>query len=228
MRRSSRLLAACAVAATVLAAPAVDAATATATLYSKGSQVAHLKRSSLAVHSAPGARVVTQIGAQTSFGSPTRLAVVGSRGNWLTVISTELPNGVHGFVRRSSVGLARHPYTLEIDLSRRVASVWRWAQKVRQFRVAIGRAATPTPVGRFSITDKLRDFMPSAYGCCVLALSGHQPNLPPTWTGGDRLAIHGGGGIGSAVSTGCPHARTADLLYMMRVLPLGTHVIIHP
>ena len=70
--------------------------------------------------------------------------------------------------------------------------------------------------------------MPSAYGCCVLALSGHQPNLPSTWTGGDRLAIHGGGGIGSAVSTGCPHARTADLLYMMRALPLGTHVIIHP
>jgi lipoprotein-anchoring transpeptidase ErfK/SrfK len=228
MRRSSRLLAACAVAATVLAAPAVDAATATATLYSKGSQVAHLKRSSLAIRSAPGARVVAQLGAQTSFGSPTRLAVVGSRGKWLTVISTELPNGVHGFVRRSSVGLARHPYTLEIDLSRRVASVWRWAQKVRQFRVAIGASATPTPVGRFSITDKLRDFMPSAYGCCVLALSGHQPNLPSTWTGGDRLAIHGGSGIGSAVSTGCPHARTADLLYMMRVLPLGTHVIIHP
>ena len=228
MRRSSRLLAACAVAATVLAAPAVDAATATATLYSKGSQVAHLKRSSLAIRSAPGARVVAQLGAQTSFGSPTRLAVVGSRGKWLTVISTELPNGVHGFVRRSSVGLARHPYTLEIDLSRRVASVWRWAQKVRQFRVAIGAAATPTPVGRFSITDKLRDFMPSAYGCCVLALSGHQPNLPSTWTGGNRLAIHGGSGIGSAVSTGCPHARTADLLYMMRVLPLGTHVIIHP
>jgi lipoprotein-anchoring transpeptidase ErfK/SrfK len=124
--------------------------------------------------------------------------------------------------------LARHPYTLEIDLSRRVASVWRWAQKVRQFRVAIGATRTPTPVGRFSITDKLRDFMPSAYGCCVLALSGHQPNLPSTWTGGDRLAIHGGGGIGSAVSTGCPHARTADLLYMMRALPLGTHVIIHP
>lgn len=228
MRRSSRLLAACAVAATVLAAPAVDAATATATLYSKGSQVAHLKRSSLALRSAPGARVVSQLGAQTSFGSPTRLAVVGSRGKWLTVISTELPNGVHGYVRRSSVGLARHAYTLEIDLSRRVASVWRWAQKVRHFRVAIGATATPTPVGRFSITDKLRDFMPSAYGCCVLALSGHQPNLPSTWTGGDRLAIHGGGGIGSAVSTGCPHARTADLLYMMRLLPLGTHVIIHP
>jgi len=228
MRRSSRLLAACAVAATVLAAPAVDAATATATLYSKGSQVAHLKRSSLAIHSAPGARVLTQLGAQTSFGSPTRLAVVGSRGKWLTVIPTELPNGVHGFVRRSWVGLSRHPHTLEIDLSRRVASVWRWAQKVRQFRVAIGAAATPTPVGRFSITDKLRDFMPSAYGCCVLALSGHQPNLPSTWTGGNRLAIHGGVGIGSAVSTGCPHARTADLLYMMRVLPLGTHVIIHP
>jgi lipoprotein-anchoring transpeptidase ErfK/SrfK len=228
MRRSSRLLAACAVAATVLAAPAADAATATATLYSKGSQVAHLKRSSLTLHAAPGSRVVARIGTRTSFGSPTRLSVAGTRGNWVSVITTELPNGVHAYVQRARIGLSRHAYTLEIDLSRRVATVWRWGDQVRRFRVAIGAAATPTPVGVFSITDKLRDFMPWAYGCCVLALSGHQPNLPSSWTGGNRLAIHGGGGIGSAVSTGCPHARTADLLYMMRVLPLGSRVVIHP
>lgn len=31
----------------------------------------------------------------------------------------------------------------------------------------------------------------SPYGCCVLALTGRQPNVPQGWKGGNRLAIHG-------------------------------------
>ena len=53
------------------------------------------------------------------------------------------------------------------------------------------------------MTVKLVCFNPTAYGCCILALSGHQDNLPAGWPGGDRLAIHGGSGIGSADSAGC-------------------------
>ena len=52
--------------------------------------------------------------------------------------------------------------------------------------------ATPTPLGRFAVTDRLRTSSAgSPYGCCALALSGHQTKLPPGWPGGDRLAIHG-------------------------------------
>jgi hypothetical protein len=99
---------------------------------------------------------------------------------------------------------------------------------VRRIPVGIGASATPTPIGRFAITDKLRgaDYSP-AYGCCILALSGHQTNLPRGWTGGDRLAIHGGSTAG-AVSTGCLHAATVDLVYLMRTVPLGAQVVIHP
>ena len=60
-----------------------------------------------------------------------------------------------------------------------------------------------------------------------LALSGHQTTLPPGWTGGDRLAIHGGSTAG-AVSTGCLHADEADLRYLMRVVSLGGQITIHP
>jgi lipoprotein-anchoring transpeptidase ErfK/SrfK len=95
-------------------------------------------------------------------------------------------------------------------------------------RVAIGAASSPTPTGRFSVTDELSDFYPSVYGCCVLALSAHQTRLPKGWSGGDRVAIHGGGGIGSAVSNGCLHADEADLRYLMTTVPLGTLVVIHP
>ena len=54
-----------------------------------------------------------------------------------------------------------------------------------------------------------------------------QTNLPPGWTGGDRLAIHGGS-TGGAVSTGCLHADEADLRWLMRSVPLGAQITIHP
>jgi hypothetical protein len=64
---------------------------------------------------------------------------------------------------------------------------------VRSFRVGIGAPGTPTPVGRFAVTDELKGagYSP-VYGCCILALSAHQTRLSSGWTGGDRIAIHGG------------------------------------
>ena len=76
--------------------------------------------------------------------------------------------------------------------------------------------------GRFGVTDKLTGLNPAAYGCCILALSAHQTHLPRGWPGGDRIAIHGGGGIGAATSNGCLHATAAVLRRLMRRVPLGT------
>jgi lipoprotein-anchoring transpeptidase ErfK/SrfK len=53
--------------------------------------------------------------------------------------------------------------------------------------------------------------------------------LPAGWRGGDRVAIHGTSApwtIGQASSAGCLHARDADLAYLMRIVPLGTPVLI--
>ena len=78
------------------------------------------------------------------------------------------------------------------------------------------------------MTDKLAGsrFGPY-YGCCILALSGQQPNTPPGWTGGNRLAIHGTDApatIGMAASAGCLRAADADLQVLMDEVPLGTPV----
>jgi hypothetical protein len=54
------------------------------------------------------------------------------------------------------------------------------------------RAGERLPPGRYTVTHKLDGSRFGPYhGCCTLALSAHQPNLPPGWPGGDRLAIHG-------------------------------------
>src|SRR3954468_19515956 len=106
---------------------------------------------------------------------------------------------------------------------------------MRRFPVAVGQAATPTPLGRFSVTDKLKltgaGPGSSAYGCCALALSGHQPHIVQGWTGGDRLAIHAThllGTIGTAASFGCLRARDEDARYVVKHAWLGTVVEIRP
>jgi lipoprotein-anchoring transpeptidase ErfK/SrfK len=165
---------------------------------------------------------------QTEFGSPRTFAVTRA-GRELRVITTELPNGRTGWVDgRGALRLARARVTLDVDLSTRVLRVKQGTRLLRTMRVGTGAPGTSTPTGRFAITDKLAGARFSAvYGCCILALSGPQTNLPPGWTGGDRLAIHGGSTAG-AVSTGCLHAAEADLRWLMRVIPLGAQITIHP
>jgi hypothetical protein len=217
----------------VLAASAVVSTSARGqtarSLYASGTEIASPKHGPLALRPRPGSRrVLAWPQAKTEFGSATRFAVVGEDGRWLEVISDLLRNGAHGYIRRSEVSLARRPFVLETDLSRRQLSVWRWGLRVQRFRIAIGARISPTPTGRFSLTDKLRDFAPSTYGCCILALSGHQTRLPPGWSGGDRLAIHEGDNLGQAVSAGCLRASRSDMEYLMRTIPLGTEIVIHP
>lgn len=233
MLRRSNSFAASAVAATVLAAwatgsPPQARATTPQTLYSIGSEVGVPHDGVTLLHAAPGSRrVLARVGPRTVFGSPMRLAIVGTSGEWFAVISAALRNHVRGFVHRSKVRLQHVPLALEVDRSSRWLRVWSMGQVLRRFRVAVGAHATPTPRGRFAITDRLSNFMPSIYGCCTLALSGHQTRLAPGWAGGDRLAIHAGSGIGSAVSNGCLRAAEPDMRYLMELLPLGTQVVVH-
>jgi L,D-transpeptidase-like protein len=233
MRRSHPAVGACAVAATVLAVLAVLLPSARGKTgnarYVTGSEIATPQRASLALRAAPGStRVLAWVERETVFGSPTRLAIVGDDGDWLEVISDRLRNNAHGYVRRSEVSLSRRGYVLEADLSRRELVVWRWGEPTRRFPIAIGAHISPTPTGRFSITDKYRNYEPAFYGCCLLLLSGHQTHLPPGWTGGDRLGIHEGRGIGGAVSAGCLRASGTNARYLMQTIPLGTQVVIKP
>jgi hypothetical protein len=180
----------------------------------------------------PNGRVVAWAAALTEFGSQRALAVSARRGRWLGVIATELGNGRLAWVHEDNPALAlrRSAYSLHADLSGRWLELRRGGRAVRHLRVGIGAPGSETPTGRFAVTDKLGGPSYSAsYGCCILALSGHQPNLPAGWRGGDRLAIHGTSSpatIGDAGSAGCLRAANADLRVLMRRVPLGTPVFV--
>jgi hypothetical protein len=188
--------------------------------------------STIVVRSRPRGPVVARLGGRTGFGSPTALAVASRRGRWLGVVTTHVPNGRLGWVdpRESRVRTSTTRVRVVVDLSARRLVVRRGGEIVRRMTVAIGRAGSPTPAGRFAVTDKLLGSRyGSYYGCCILALSAHQPNLPPGWAGGDRIAVHGTddpSSIGSAVSAGCPRASAMDMRFLMRVVPLGAPVVV--
>ena len=186
----------------------------------------------IVVRARPRGPVVARLGTRTEFGSPTTLLVAERRGRWLGVVTTHVSNGWLGWVdsRAGALATSRTRIRLTIDLSARRLVVRRGDRVLRRITVGIGRPSSPTPIGRFAVTDKLPGSRYGPYyGCCILALSAHQPNLPPGWPGGDRIAVHGTddrGSIGAAVSAGCPRARDADLRYLMRVAPLGAPVTV--
>jgi hypothetical protein len=187
-----------------------------------------LRRTTL--RSRPAGQVVARIGPHTEFGSPRVLAVTGRRGPWLRVIAAERPNGRHAWVRAAATQPGTTTVSLHVDRSRRQLTVRRDGRVVRRMPIAVGRLDTPTPTGRFAVTDRLRASRPdSPYGCCALALSGHQTKLLPGWPGGDRLAVHGTPQpetVGRAVSLGCMRAHRRHIEALMRIVPLGAPVFI--
>jgi L,D-transpeptidase catalytic domain len=192
-------------------------------------EIAHVQRST-PLYASPHGAVVAQVGTRTEFGSPRTLGVLRHRGRWLAVVSTLQPNGRVSWVRSGAVRLTRTDISLTLDRSKRRLLLKRGSKVVRRMTVGVGRPESPTPAGRFVVTDKLSGYNYGAfYGCCIVALSAHQPRLPAGWTGGDRVAIHGTNvpsSIGVASSAGCPHASDADLRVLMRKVPLGAPVFI--
>lgn len=193
----------------------------------EGDAVARIVRRT-ALRAQPGGRVLATIGPRTEWGTPRYLPVVRRSGDWLGVIATETPNGEVAWVRAAATRDAVATSRILVDLSRRqLRLVDRDGRTLVRIRVGIGAASTPTPIGRFAVTDGLRPAVGSPYGCCILALSGHQPDVPQGWTGGDRLAIHGTNApatIGAAASHGCLRASDADLRRLMDRVGLGTIV----
>jgi len=178
----------------------------------------------------PRGSVLERLRPRTEFGSPKVVPVLGRRGGWLRVLVPERPNGRPAWIRAAGTRPGAVDVSLHVDRSARRLTVRRDGRVLRRVRVAVGRPGTETPTGRFAVTDKLRTRRPdSPYGCCAIALSGHQTKLLPGWPGGDRLAIHATpqpSTIGTAASLGCLRATTRDLQALLRTVPLGAPVFV--
>jgi hypothetical protein len=184
----------------------------------------------IALRSSPGGEVVARVGPRTEFGSARFYWVKEVRGAWLGVPAPEMPNGELAWIRddRFALDLTMTRFRITASLSARELELHYGNRVLDRFPVAVGSSSSPTPPGDYAVTDGLvgRGLGPW-YGCCLLALTGHQSNLPPGWIGGDRIAIHGtNGAIAGASSHGCLRASNDDMVSLFARVPLGTPVFI--
>jgi L,D-transpeptidase catalytic domain len=136
-----------------------------------------------------------------------------------------------GWIRLGGLDRSHTRVSLEADLSEHRITVRRGDDVLLRAPAATGAPPSPTPTGRYFVTDRVPFPNGGMLGTFAFGISGIQPNLPPGWGGGDQLAIHGtndASSIGRSASAGCLRVSEGTLARLRRVLRLGTPVVIHP
>jgi lipoprotein-anchoring transpeptidase ErfK/SrfK len=119
-----------------------------------------------------------------------------------------------------------------VSLSAHRLVLTRNGRVILRTRVAVGSRSSPTPRGRFFVTDRVR--VPLAqpqFGQYAIGLSGVQHQLPEGWAGGNQLAIHGTNepqSMGKPVSAGCIRVAPRALQLLWHHVRRGTPVRIQP
>ena len=155
---------------------------------------------------------------------------VGSA-TWYHAYVAVRPNESRGWIREGGLALYQVTTRLDVDLSKRILSVYVAGVLKGSFHIAIGKAADPTPTGRhFFINQKLQPATTNGtYGVLALGISAFQPKLP-SYPQGGPIAIHGTNQpelVGKAVSLGCLRMTNHDILIVSNLAPTGSPVIIH-
>jgi lipoprotein-anchoring transpeptidase ErfK/SrfK len=179
----------------------------------------------------PGGRVrIARLTTKTQFGSPEMLWVVSHVPGWLGVMTPQAGNNRVGWIAQSATGMMREPWELKVSLAARRLTVLDHGKVVVQYTVAIGAAGSPTPTGRFAVTDRIVTNDPAGpYGCCILAISAHAAHAIQGWVGGTRIAIHStpeSASIGEATSHGCVRVTIPEGRWLLAHIPLGTPTLI--
>jgi lipoprotein-anchoring transpeptidase ErfK/SrfK len=190
------------------------------------------------VFSQPGKHIKLRLPTHAAWGGgPHVLLVLDSRmykgKAWLRVALPDRPNGSSGWIREDFVRLSTTRWRITINREAHVVTVYRDGRKQRSFKAVIGRPATPTPRGLYAIYEKLAQAEPKGFlGPWALHLTAFSDVLFNYGGGPGRVAIHGRDGasladpLGSSASHGCVRVDDVNILWMARVIPLGTPVLI--
>ena len=163
---------------------------------------------------------------------PFTMAVTERRGNWVKVQLPVRPNGTEGWVSLADVDISTTTHRIEIHLGEHRLRAYDDTTIIADTPVVIGSSATPTPTGRFYVTDLVPQSNPSgAYGPIALATDGYSEVMDEFSTGVPVVALHGTNRpelVGQAVSNGCIRIPNEIVTMLSDTVPLGTPVFIWP
>jgi lipoprotein-anchoring transpeptidase ErfK/SrfK len=193
--------------------------------------VAHAKaRSVLAYPRAGGKGRAIRVHALRVEGkaAPLVFAVDKRQGAWVRVAVGRRPNGSKVWLRGADVTLSSTAYRVEVQLSKHRLIAWKGERAIVRAHIAVGKALSPTPKGRYFIADLIKPRNPRGfYGPYAFGLSAYS-SVYTSFAGGDgQIGIHGTnapGAIGSDVSHGCIRLRNAVIAKLARRVPLGSPV----
>lgn len=134
-----------------------------------------------------------------------------------------------GWIRLKGLKLRSTPIRVVADLSRHRLTVTRLGKVILRVSAATGAPVSPTPVGHYFVTDRVPQTPGGPFGAFIFGISGIQTHLPPGWTGGNLLAIHGTNdpaSIGTSASAGCLRVAAWVVQRLERLLAVGTPVVI--
>jgi lipoprotein-anchoring transpeptidase ErfK/SrfK len=206
-------------------------------LGSRTRALAAVVRSRATVLRRPGGPVVSRFARLNVNRVPTVFSILGARVDRacrpvLYRVQVPLrPNGTTGWVSPAAVTVASVSTRIEVDVSRRRLTLYRNGREVLHSPVAVGSSATPTPIGRYYVNQRLVPRDPSgAYGPGAVGISAFS-NVLTGWTQGGPIAIHGTNAprsIGRAVSNGCIRLPNPIVRRVFAAALAGTPVVIHP
>lgn len=161
---------------------------------------------------------------------PLVLLVERRRRGWLKVQLPTRPNLATGWIRRRAVRLTQNEWRLRVDLSAFTVTTWRGKRRVSVHKIGVGRSVSPTPRGRYYLTDLVKPPNPNGlYGTYAFGLSAHSKVFTSFGTGNGQIGIHGTNDpktLGTNVSHGCIRVANSVIESFARHLPLGTPVTI--
>ena len=191
--------------------------------------VARAPGRSVRVYREPGARPRT-LKARRFEGQrlPLVFLVKQRRRGWVQAYLPTRPNLSTGWLKRGDVELRITRYQIKIQLDRHRLTLYKGGKAMMRTKIATGRAVSPTPTGRYYVTDLIRPPNPRGfYGPYALGLSAHSPVYTSYAGGNGQVGVHGTNRpsvLGTDVSHGCIRVANRVITRLAKRVPLGTPV----
>src|SRR3954469_14498902 len=112
---------------------------------------------------------------------------------WLQVRALRNRTQVKVWIPRWATRRVWIPYLVRVDISSRLATVYRSGNVLRRFRVVVGAPNTPTPTGHYYVVDRMHLHTSWANGQWALATSGFSRILKHFDGGQGQVALHARG-----------------------------------